>query len=214
LDLIDLCPLLASARAALAELDEGTFTEGQELDRKTEKQVPKEMVGRRLSHEEAKRLLAKGLQKSRPGMLKLRSGPWCLIGIIDLLSIDLDGMDFWIWRALSDITPRVVVIEYNNRFPAEISATVPYDPQFQGTDLMTVGYFGASLAALTKLGVEKGYRLIGTNGPNTNAFFMKDDVGRDAFPAVTVQSCLSSDYAMRHQRSHYPLIKNRPLTFY
>jgi hypothetical protein len=51
--------LLASARAALAELDEGTFTEGQELDRKTEKQVPKEMVGRRLSHEEAKRLLAK-----------------------------------------------------------------------------------------------------------------------------------------------------------
>jgi hypothetical protein len=135
-------------------------------------------------------------------------------GDIDLLSIDLDGMDFWIWRALSDITPRVVVIEYNNRFPAEISATVPYDPQFQGTDLMTVGYFGASLAALTKLGVEKGYRLIGTNGPNTNAFFMKDDVGRDAFPAVTVQSCLSSDYAMRHQRSHYPLIKNRPLTFY
>jgi hypothetical protein len=58
-------------------------------------------------------------------------------GDIDLLSIDLDGMDFWMWRALSDITPRVVVIEYNNRFPAEISATVPYDPQFQGTDLMT-----------------------------------------------------------------------------
>jgi hypothetical protein len=57
LDLIDLCPLLASARAALAGLDEGTFTEGHELDRKW--QVPKAMIGRRLSQEEAKRLLAK-----------------------------------------------------------------------------------------------------------------------------------------------------------
>jgi hypothetical protein len=52
-------PSLVHARAALAGLDEGTFTEGHELDSKTEKQVPKEMIGRRLSQEEAKRLLAK-----------------------------------------------------------------------------------------------------------------------------------------------------------
>jgi hypothetical protein len=45
-------------RAALAGLDEGEFTEGHELDSKTEKQVPKEMVGRRLSQGEAKKLLA------------------------------------------------------------------------------------------------------------------------------------------------------------
>jgi hypothetical protein len=49
----------ARMRAALAGLDEGTFTEGYELDRKTSKQVPKAMIGRRLSQEEAKRLLAK-----------------------------------------------------------------------------------------------------------------------------------------------------------
>ena len=49
----------ARMRAALAGLDEGTFTEGHELDRKTEKQVPKAMIGRRLSQEEAKRVLAK-----------------------------------------------------------------------------------------------------------------------------------------------------------
>ena len=47
----------ACMRAAHAELDEGTFTEGHELDRKW--QVPKAMIGRRLSQEEAKRLLAK-----------------------------------------------------------------------------------------------------------------------------------------------------------
>jgi hypothetical protein len=46
-------------RASLAGLDGGTFTEGRELDRKTEKQVPKAMIGRRLSQDEAKRLLAK-----------------------------------------------------------------------------------------------------------------------------------------------------------
>jgi hypothetical protein len=49
----------ARMRASLARLDEGTFTEGHELDRKTEKQVPKAMIGCRLSQEEAKRLLAK-----------------------------------------------------------------------------------------------------------------------------------------------------------
>jgi hypothetical protein len=46
-------------RASLDGLDEGTFTEGHELDRKTERQVPKAMIGRRLSQEEAKRLLAR-----------------------------------------------------------------------------------------------------------------------------------------------------------
>ena len=46
-------------RAALAGLDQGDFTEGHELDGKTENQVPKEMIGRRLSQEEAKRSLAK-----------------------------------------------------------------------------------------------------------------------------------------------------------
>ena len=49
----------ARMRAALAGLDQGDFTEGHALDSKTEKQVPKAMIGRRLSGEEAKRLLAK-----------------------------------------------------------------------------------------------------------------------------------------------------------
>ena len=53
----DMAGPFMSMRAALAGLDEGTFTEGHELDRKW--RVPKEMIGRRLSQEEAKRLLAK-----------------------------------------------------------------------------------------------------------------------------------------------------------
>jgi hypothetical protein len=48
----------ARMRASLNGLDEGTFTEGHELDGKTEKQVPKAMMGCRLSQPQAKRLLA------------------------------------------------------------------------------------------------------------------------------------------------------------
>jgi hypothetical protein len=50
-------PIHAGMRAALANLDQGEFTEGHELDGKW--LVPKEMIGRRLSQEEAKRLLVK-----------------------------------------------------------------------------------------------------------------------------------------------------------
>ena len=51
-------------QATLAGLDEGTFTEGHELDGKTEKQVPKQMIGRRLTQAEAKRLLAKFVRRA------------------------------------------------------------------------------------------------------------------------------------------------------
>ena len=57
------------------------------------------------------------------------------------------------------------------------------------------------------LGRSKGYRLIGANGPNTNAFFMRDDVGVNDFPAVNVAECLSSDYAKHQRATHRPKIK-------
>lgn len=134
-----------------------------------------------------------------------------LSGVIDLLSLDLDGMDYWVWKAIDVVSPRVVVAEYNNRFPADLSVTVPYDPKFQATSVMDVGYFGASLGAFTKLAERKGYRLVGANGPDTNAFFVRNDIGREAFPTVSVLSCLSSDSAKFRQKTQYPLIMNMPL---
>ena len=49
-----------------------------------------------------------------------------------VLRIDLDGVDYWIWKALDVVTPRVVVVEYQcvSGVP-ERSVTVPYDPQFK-----------------------------------------------------------------------------------
>ncbi|MGD9720037.1 MAG: hypothetical protein AB7O59_02340 [Pirellulales bacterium] len=92
----------------------------------------------------------------------------------DLLSIDIDGNDFWVWREIA-ARPRVVVIEYNSHVPPDVCSAIVYDPAFQsnGTD-----YFGASLLALELLGREKGYTLIHCERAGVNAFF----VAHEALP--------------------------------
>ena len=124
-----------------------------------------------------------------------------MTGPIDLLSLDMDGVDYWVWQALEVVQSRLVVLEYNNRWPADRSVTVPNSKDFVAIEADTEGegYFGASLAAFNKLARQKGYRLIGANSPNTNAFFLQNGIADDLFPEVSVASCLSSDYARYHQ---------------
>jgi len=98
-------------------------------------------------------------------------------GELDLLSIDIDGMDYWVWKAIDACTPRVVAIEYNYLFGPDVSVTVPYDPEFDLSKAPTRAYRGASLAALAHLGRRKGYRLVATE--RVNAFFVRDDVAGD-----------------------------------
>lgn len=95
-------------------------------------------------------------------------------GDLDLLSIDVDGVDYWLWKSLTVCRPRVVVIEYNWLFGAERAVTVPYDPRFDLRNAPTRGYRGASLAALVLLGRHKGYHLVATE--RVNAFFVRDDL--------------------------------------
>ena len=99
-------------------------------------------------------------------------------GEIDLLSIDIDYNDYWVWKALTVVNPRVVVIEYNATLRPPMSLVVPYDPtrMWDGSN-----YFGASLEALVRLGREKGYRIVGCNYAGANAFFVRDDVAGDRF---------------------------------
>jgi hypothetical protein len=98
--------------------------------------------------------------------------PWAT-GEIDLLSIDIDGNDFHIWEALHAIRPRVIVIEYNAKFPPPMSIVQEYQPDniWKGTD-----YMGASLEALVRLGSRLGYSLVGTNFVGLNAFFVRNDL--------------------------------------
>jgi len=95
----------------------------------------------------------------------------------DLLSIDIDGNDYWVWKAIEGFTPRVVVIEYNIFFALNRAETIRYDAQHVWREGSS--YHGASLAALRKLGAEKGYALVCTDSWAPNAFF----VLRDELPA-------------------------------
>jgi hypothetical protein len=112
-----------------------------------------------------------------------------VVGEIDLLSIDIDGNDYWVWKAITAVQPRVVVIEYNASIGAEEALTVKYDPNFDRFAKHPSGYYhGASLAALTKLAASKGYRLVGCDSDGVNAFFVREDVGREKLPDVSVQN--------------------------
>src|SRR5581483_2678508 len=83
-------------------------------------------------------------------------------GDIDLLSLDMDGIDYWVWQAIDCINPRVVVLEYNNLLGPDVSLTVPCKPDFRSAaEDGHVNYYGASLPAFVKLGKQKGYRLVG-----------------------------------------------------
>ncbi len=107
-------------------------------------------------------------------------------GEIDFVSIDLDGNDYWVWEALTACSPRVVVVEYNSAFGAERAVTIPYDPQFDRHKYRFV-YYGASLAALARLGAAKGYRLVTTEPAGVNAYFLRNDVGLE-IPACSPEN--------------------------
>ena len=98
-------------------------------------------------------------------------------GDIGLLSIDVDGMDYWIWKAIDTVQPRIVVCEYNALFGPVAEVTAPYRPDFSRSDAhFSWLFFGASLGALTRLGEIKGYQLAGVNAAGNNAFFVRRDV--------------------------------------
>jgi len=102
------------------------------------------------------------------------------MGDIGLLSIDIDGNDYWVWEAIDVVSPRIVVAEYNSLWGAQRALTVPYDAAFVRTQKHHSNlYYGASIAALARLGAAKGYSLVGGNSAGNNAFFVRDDVRGD-----------------------------------
>ena len=108
-------------------------------------------------------------------------------GDVDLLSIDIDGVDYWVWDALTACRPRLVIVEYNPFLGADRSVAIPYDSQFDrhGFDVPRDAYYGASLPALVKLGARKGYRLVLVEPRGVNAFFVRDDLAYD-LPVASV----------------------------
>ncbi|MCC2672976.1 MAG: hypothetical protein K0Q72_5448 [Armatimonadetes bacterium] len=94
----------------------------------------------------------------------------------DLISIDIDGNDFWVWKAIERYSPRVVVIEYRSQLGPVVDAVMRYNPQHVWTHEHKNRNFGATLKAFERLGREKGYLLVGCNFGGTNAFFVREDL--------------------------------------
>ncbi len=100
-----------------------------------------------------------------------------LSGDIGLLSVDIDGMDYWVWKAIDVITPAIVIVEYNSLFGPDRQVTVPYNASFSRQSAhYSWSYYGASLAALVSLGKHKGYAFVGSNSAGNNAFFVRQDL--------------------------------------
>lgn len=97
-------------------------------------------------------------------------------GEIGLLSVDIDGVDYWVWKAITVVQPVIVIIEYNSVLGVEKAVTVPYKPDFiRSREHYSNLYFGASIKALCALAEEKGYVFVGSNAMGNNAYFIKKD---------------------------------------
>ncbi|WP_216658880.1 hypothetical protein [Nocardioides sp. zg-1230] len=97
-------------------------------------------------------------------------------GEVGLLSIDIDGNDYWVWEAIEVVSPVVVVAEYNSVFGPEAKVTVPYAADFtRRAAHHSHLFFGASLGALCDLAERKGYAFVGSNSNGNNAYFVRLD---------------------------------------
>jgi hypothetical protein len=97
-------------------------------------------------------------------------------GAIGILSIDIDGNDYWVWQAIKSVRPAIVVAEYNSLFGASHPVTIPYDKSFMRNRAHYSNlYWGASLAALERLARGKGYVCVGSNSAGNNAFFVRQE---------------------------------------
>jgi hypothetical protein len=101
-------------------------------------------------------------------------------GEIGLLSVDLDGNDFWVWEAIEVVRPIICICEYNAVLGDLNPISIPYAPRFNRTEAHFSNlYFGASIAALRSLATRKGYRFVGTTAAANDAFFVREDYAQN-----------------------------------
>jgi hypothetical protein len=107
---------------------------------------------------------------------------------IGILSVDIDGNDYYVLEAISFYNPRILICEYNSVFGKERKISVPYEPDFYRTKKHYSNlYFGASLAAMTHIAEKKGYTLVGTNSIGGNAFYVRNDLINEKLETLTTE---------------------------
>jgi hypothetical protein len=105
---------------------------------------------------------------------------------LDMLSIDIDSNDYWVWKAIDErYQPRLVIVEYNATISPCESLSVAYDPKLTWNK---TNYFGASLLALYRLAKSKGYELVYCNDNGVNAFFVRRDLMQGVVAMLPTQA--------------------------
>lgn len=94
---------------------------------------------------------------------------------IGLLSVDIDGNDYWIWKSITEINPIIVIIEYNSLFGFEFPYTIAYKADFVRGHSSPFNFYGTSLLSACDLATEKGYSFVGCNSAGNNAYFIRND---------------------------------------
>lgn len=135
-------------------------------------------------------------------------------GEIDVLSIDLDGIDYWIWKAIDVVAPRVLIVEYQDILGPDRSWTVPYRADFSADDYEVNqdlnNYCGASLRAFAELCGNRGLRLVGCNRGGWNAFFVRRGLAEAELPEATIDSCFRFAWNQYGIEQRFPLVEDMP----
>ncbi len=132
-------------------------------------------------------------------------------GEVDLLSLDINGIDYWLWEAIDAIEPRVVVAEIQCIWGLDRSVTVPYAADFRCGFIDGFGvYCGASLPAFVKLARRKGYCLVGAQRLGFNVLFVKNGVCEDLLPEVDAQECADMNFVSWGRQALLPKVQDRP----
>jgi hypothetical protein len=132
-------------------------------------------------------------------------------GEVDVLSLDIDGNDLYLWSAMT-VRPRILICEFNNAVPSELALTIPYQPDFDYTALPPdqALFRSASLAAYAAICKRKGYRLVGTNALGFNAIFLRDDVLATEMPEIPVSALDANPAASEMRAKWWPRLSRLP----
>jgi len=144
-------------------------------------------------------------------------------GDIGILSIDIDGNDYWIWEAITCINPSIVICEYNSIFGPSAEVSIPYNSNFyRGDAHFSKIYYGASINALNELSKKKGYSLVGSNSIGNNAFFVRNDLignlkvlsAQEAYMVAQFRECHDIDGKLTFENNKERLLKIMNLEVY
>lgn len=127
---------------------------------------------------------------------------------VDFLSLDIDGNDYWIWKAIKTINPKICCFETHDIIPGDKSLTIPYEPDFDCWTSKEPEFRSVSLLAMKKLSEEKGYTLVGSHRHGFNVFFVRNDLVSPFFQQVEINKVHNNEWTQHGQRNRWPAVKD------